>query len=69
MPISFEPMRNYMKKHNVSYYFLANEGIESKTLQRIRHDRSITITTLAKICKILNCQPGQLIEYIEEPKE
>lgn len=66
MLISFDPMRNYMKNHGVSYYFLATNGIDAKTLQRIRHDQPITTTTLAKICKILNCQPDQLIKYIAE---
>ena len=66
MFISFEPMRVYMKKHKVSYYFLANQGIDSTTLQRIRHDQPVTTTTLAKLCKILNCQPEQLIKYIDE---
>ena len=59
-------MREYMLTHQISYYFLANEGIDPQTLQRIRHDRPISTETLAKLCKILQCQPGQLIEYIED---
>lgn len=66
MPISFEPMRKFMKKNKISYYYLANQGIEAPTLQRIRHDRPITTETLGKLCQIMNCQPGQLIAYIEE---
>ncbi len=66
MPISFEPMRKFMKKNKISYYYLANQGIEAPTLQRIRHDRPITTETLGKLCQIMNCQPGQLIEYIAE---
>ena len=66
MPISFRPMREYMEENNISYYFLGNEGIDAQTLQRIRHDKPITTTTLAVLCRILKCQPGQLIEYILE---
>jgi DNA-binding Xre family transcriptional regulator len=66
MPISFEPMRNYMKEHHISYYYLANEGIELGTLQRIRHDRPITTTTLGKLCRIMHCKPEDLICYQEE---
>ena len=68
MPISFRPMREYMKRNKISFYYLANEGIDSQTLQRIRHDRSITTETLSKLCKIMNCQPEDLIEYINEEK-
>lgn len=66
MPISFRPMREYMAKNSISYYRLGNEGIDAQTLQRIRHDRPITTTTLALLCEILHCQPGDLIEYVHE---
>jgi len=66
MAISFQPMREYMHKNHISYYRLGNEGIDSQTLQRIRHDQPITTTTLGMLCKIMHCQPGDLIEYIEE---
>ena len=65
MPISFVPMRKYMQEHNISYYYLANEGIEPGTLQRIRHDPPVTTTTLGKLCKIMHCSPEDLILYQE----
>lgn len=55
-----------MEKHCISFYRLANEGIDAQTLQRIRHDRPITTETLGRLCAIMHCQPGDLIEYIEE---
>jgi len=69
MPISFRPMREYMKVNNISYYYLGNQGIEAPTLQRIRHDKPITTETLGKLCKILNCQPEQLVEYYSDSDE
>lgn len=69
MPISFAPMREYMHRHKISYYYLANEGIESATLQRLRHDEPVTTVTIEKLCRIMNCQPGDLICYLEEPEE
>ncbi|NLT58912.1 MAG: helix-turn-helix transcriptional regulator [Clostridiales bacterium] len=59
-------MRSYMRERQISYYYLSNQGIDSATLHRIRHDRPITTETLEKICRILNCQPGQLMKYVEE---
>lgn len=69
MPISFQPMRDYMAKHGISYYRLTKEGIEPQTLQRIRHDKPATTETLGKLCRILKCQPGDLIAYIDEDSE
>ena len=66
MPITFEPMRRLMQTENISYYRLANEGIDAQTLQRIRHDRPITPETLGQPCAILPCQPGPPTEHIAE---
>ena len=62
-------MREYMKAHNISYYYLGNQGIEAPTLHRIRHDEPITTETLGKLCKIMKCQPVDLIEYKEDQEE
>ena len=66
MPISFRPMRSYMKENQISYYYLSNQGIDPQTLQRIRHDKTITTETLAELCSILNCAPEQLIEFVSD---
>lgn len=63
MPISFRPMRQLMAQKKISFYRLANEGIDAQTLQRIRHDKPITTETLGKLCDIMDCQPGDLIEF------
>lgn len=60
-------MRDYMEQYHISFYHLANEGIDAQTLQRIRHDRPITTETLGKLCRIMDCQPGDLIAYLPEP--
>lgn len=62
-------MRRYMRAHGISYYHLSNEGIDAQTLQRIRHDKPVTTRTLGKLCGILECQPGDLIEYITDPRD
>ena len=38
-----------------------------RQLQYIR-DNNVTISTLNKICQLLCCQPGELIEYIPDPE-
>ncbi|MBM6916568.1 helix-turn-helix domain-containing protein [Gemmiger formicilis] len=53
-----------MEQKKISFYRLANEGIDAQTLQRIRHDKPITTETLGKLCEIMECQPGDLIEYL-----
>ena len=61
-------MRQLMEQKKISFYRLANEGIDAQTLQRIRHDKPVTTETLGKLCEIMNCQPGDLIEYLRTDK-
>ena len=41
---------------------LLSEG----TLQSLRQGKYISMDTVSKICKLLNCQPGDIMEYVEE---
>ena len=41
---------------------LLSEG----TLQSLRKGNYISMDAIAKICKLLNCQPGDILEYEEE---
>lgn len=61
-------MRQLMEQKKISFYRLANEGIDAQTLQRIRHDKPVTTETLGKLCEIMECQPGDLIEYLRADK-
>lgn len=36
-----------------------------KTMQDIRTQAEIPYKTISKLCELLNCQPGDLIEYRE----
>ena len=68
MPIKYEKLIRLLEKREVSTYYLINNGIMGKeTLRRIqRNDGHISTQTIEKLCELLDCQPGDIIEY--EPK-
>jgi len=37
------------------------------TVNKLRKNQTVTTETIDKLCKFLNCQPGQIIEYQEDP--
>ena len=45
-------------------------GIGKTTLMRFYHDKSegIRFDVLAKLCDFLDCQPGDLLEYVPDGK-
>lgn len=38
----------------------------SNTIQAMRDNEYVNLKTIDKICKYLNCQPGDVIEYQEK---
>lgn len=59
---SFAPLWETMKRKGISQYDLVNGGIDKRTLDQLRHDRNITLLTLAKICSILQCTPNEVVQ-------
>lgn len=41
---------------------LLSEGV----LQSLREKKYISMENLSRVCALLNCQPGDLIEYVQE---
>ena len=41
---------------------LLSEG----TLQSLRNGKYISMGAISKICRLLNCQPGDIMEYVDD---
>ena len=54
-----------LKKHGYSAYRIRKEKIIGESqMQKIRDGELASKEVLNKICEILNCQPGELLEYV-----
>ena len=42
---------------------LLSEGV----IQALREEKYISLQNISKICELLNCQPGALLEYVKAP--
>lgn len=40
--------------------------IAPNTLTRMRKDEEVTLTVLSRICKVLDCDFGDIVEYIKD---
>ena len=40
-------------------------GLSPSTLAKLGKNESVDIETLEKICNVLECQPGDIMEYIK----
>lgn len=56
-----------LKNNGYSSYKLRKERLIGEAqIQKIRDNELVSKETLNTLCKLLHCQPGDLIEYIEE---
>lgn len=64
MPIKYEKLIKRMKEAGYnSYQIKKNNIIGQATWQKILNGGDIDTRTIAKLCKLLNCQPGDILEY------
>ena len=61
--IDFTPLWETMKQKQVSQYQILKRGIDNKTLDSLKKNKNITLTTMEKLCKILECTPNEIVRF------
>ena len=65
--ISYEPLWKTMESKGITTYALINKyGINPRTIHNLKHNKSITIYTLEKLCTVLKCSPNDILEFVNE---
>ncbi|EDS11239.1 helix-turn-helix domain-containing protein [Anaerotruncus colihominis] len=71
MPIKYDKLLKMMANQGITSYTLKRDNIIGQaTFKKIKEGGDIDTRTIAKLCKLLNCQPGDILEYTpeDEPK-
>ena len=55
-----------MEEKGVTQYRLIKLGIDNKTLDSLKKNNNITLLTLEKLCRILDCTPNDIVKFTEE---
>ena len=63
--ISYEPLWKTMEERGISQYRLLKSGLDNKTLDSLKKGKNITVLTMERLCRILNCTPNDIVEFIE----
>ena len=67
MSISYHKLLAIFQERGItSYTFRQNKVISQATWKNLKTGGNIDIKTLNNLCKYLNCQPGDLLEYIPD---
>lgn len=65
MPLKYKfDMLKALNEKGYSSYKLAKEKILSgSSIQKLRNGEVLGADGIAKLCELLNCQPGDILEY------
>ena len=63
--ISYRPLWKTMEKKKITQYYMLHHGIDSKTLDSLKKGKNITLLTLEKLCRILDCTPNEVVEFTD----
>ena len=67
MPIKYDKLIKCMQEAGITGYTIKRDKIIGQaTYKKIMEGGDIDTRTIAKLCKVLDCQPGDLMEYVDE---
>lgn len=68
MPIKYDKLLKLLKEKGYTTYKIRKDNIMSQSAwQKMRTGNGdIDTRTISKLCKILECQPGDIMEYVDE---
>jgi len=68
MPLAYKiDVLQALKDKGYTTYRLRHEKLLSEsTLQKLRMNKGVAWENLETLCKLLECQPADLIEYVED---
>ena len=71
MPIVYDKLLKLLDENGYTSYRIKKEKIIGQgTLTAIKNGTGgLDAKSIAKLCAVLNCQPGDLMEYVEETGE
>lgn len=66
--ISYKPLLKMLIDRNITKSSLKGlTKLSSATIAKLSTNEFVALEVIDKLCAILNCQPGDLIEYIPDP--
>lgn len=71
MSISYNKLLKLLEENNMTSYTITKKYkiIGQATWKKIHEGGHVDTRTIEAFCKLLNCQPGDLIEYIPDEEQ
>ena len=68
--IDYSPFWKTLEKTSENWYTLTNKyHMSHSTLHRLKHNKDVSTKTLNDLCRILNCNIADLVQYIPSDED
>lgn len=66
MPITYNKLFAFLDSKGVNKRWLRLNGIHANSVDRLKKNGYVSTEIIERICKLLECQPGDIMEYVED---
>lgn len=65
--IKYDKIFSIMEQKGIKQIALRAQGVHPRTFQKMANGDLIRSDTIDQLCRLLDCQPGDFMEYIPDP--
>ena len=69
MPVKYDKLFELMEKRGINKHYLRKNGIHAAVVDKLIKSGTIDTITIAKLCALLDCQPGDIMEYVPDAEQ
>lgn len=66
MAILYNKLQTIMTEKGIKKFDLRKAGVNSQILDKALSNGNIDSRTINKLCRLLDCQPGDIMEYVAD---
>ncbi len=61
--MSYDGWRRKLEENHISQYKLGKIGISPSTIMRLKKNQYVNLSTIDKLCDLLDCRIDEILEY------
>ena len=69
MGISYRKLFELMESKGIKKFDLRKSGFSPTIVDRLVKNSNVNTSTIIELCKLLDCQPADIMEYIPDDEE
>ncbi len=66
MAIIYNKLFALLEEKGIKKYHLRQQGIHAAVMDKLIKNSNVDVSTINKLCKLLDCQPSDIMEYIPD---